>query len=132
MINLGQGTTISLTAQSMGSIRRYLLEQPALLDDVRDCLHLDTLCLVDVLQRIELTGLLVLDDSDLGRRGDELAWREWAGTGYSDIPFQRHPCRRIVGGRSGKGWPLHQSLWAVGGEGDGDVDDRTQRKYERT
>ena len=43
----------------------YLFQQSTLLDDVRDCFHLDTLCLVDILERIELSCLLVLDHPDL-------------------------------------------------------------------
>ena len=43
----------------------YLFQQPALLDDVGDCLHLHALRLVDVLEGIEVASLLVLDNSNL-------------------------------------------------------------------
>ena len=43
----------------------YLLEKSALLDDVGDGFHLDAFRLIDVLERIEVLGLLVLDHSDL-------------------------------------------------------------------
>ena len=43
----------------------YLLQQSALLNDVGDGLHLHTLGLVDILEGVKITGLLVLDDSDL-------------------------------------------------------------------
>lgn len=43
-----------------------LFEKPAFLDDVWDSFHFNALGLVDVLEGIELSSLLVLDDADLG------------------------------------------------------------------
>ena len=44
-----------------------LLEKPALLDDVGNCLHLYTFCFVDVLEGIKILGLLMLHHPDLSR-----------------------------------------------------------------
>lgn len=44
----------------------HLFEKSAFLNDVGDGLHFDAFCLVDVLEGVELAGLLVLDDADLG------------------------------------------------------------------
>ena len=46
----------------------HLLQQSALLNDVGDGLHLHTFGLVDILEGVKITGLLVLDDSDLRYR----------------------------------------------------------------
>lgn len=43
----------------------YLLEQSSLLDDIGHCLHLDAFGLVDILERIEGFGLLVLNNANL-------------------------------------------------------------------
>lgn len=45
-----------------------LFQETAFLHDVGDGLHLDAFGLVDVLEGVEFTALLVLDDSDLERR----------------------------------------------------------------
>ena len=52
-----------------------LFQQPAFLDDIGHGLHLDALCLVDILESIKLLGLLVLDDADLSWEG---LWRNLA------------------------------------------------------
>jgi hypothetical protein len=44
-----------------------LFKQSPLLDDIGDCLHLDTLCFVDILESIELPRLLMLDHTDLAK-----------------------------------------------------------------
>jgi len=43
-----------------------LFEETTLLDNVGDCFHLYTLCFIDVLESVEVFGLLVLDNADLG------------------------------------------------------------------
>ena len=53
-----------------------LLEKPTLLHDVGNGLHLDTFGLVDVLERIQLPRLLVLDDPDLDGASHRLAGGE--------------------------------------------------------
>ena len=68
----------------------YLLQQPALLDDIRYRLHLHALGLVDVFERIELPRLLVLDDADL-----DMTWRfvtQDARPQMEDAPCRMPPC----------------------------------------
>lgn len=43
----------------------HLLEEPSLLDDIGNSLHLDAFCLVDILESVEISCLFVLDDSNL-------------------------------------------------------------------
>jgi hypothetical protein len=47
------------------NIAVYLLQKPALLDDIGDSLLLDAFGLVDVLESVEFFRSFVLDDSDL-------------------------------------------------------------------
>lgn len=42
-----------------------LFQQPSFLDDISDCFHLYTFCLVDVFQSVELSALFVLHDPHL-------------------------------------------------------------------
>jgi hypothetical protein len=42
-----------------------LFKKAPLLYDVGNCLHLDTLCFIDVLESIELASLLMLNHTDL-------------------------------------------------------------------
>lgn len=44
------------------------------MDDIWDGLHFDTLGLVDVLEGIELAGLLMLDDANLEEGEGEDGW----------------------------------------------------------
>jgi hypothetical protein len=60
--------TMSDGSEAQGRRIAHLFEKPALLDDVRDGLHLDAFRLVDVLERVEVACLFVLDDADLERQ----------------------------------------------------------------
>lgn len=82
-----------------------LLEQPALLNDVRDRLHFHTFRFVDVLERIQVLRLFMLNDANLLRQNNQpsnqVRQRKEKSVGNAscdptrDVPFQRHPCRRI-------------------------------------
>lgn len=87
-----------------------LFEQPPLLYDIGNCLHLDTLCLVDVLQSIQISCLLVLDHTDLG-----LVMTGRRKTARQQAPCQRHPSPHNVKGRSGKASHLRQNRLAASG-----------------
>lgn len=47
----------------------YLFQQPSLLDDVRDRLHLHTFRFVDVLEGVQISRLLMLNYADLRAKG---------------------------------------------------------------
>ena len=49
----------------------YLFQQPALLDDVCYGLHLNALGFVDILEGVQVAGLLVLHDAHLRRQRRE-------------------------------------------------------------
>jgi len=81
-------TRVREESEGRTRINTYLLQQPPLLNNVWDCLHLYTFCLIDVFQSVELSRLLVLHHSDLhnlslgsGTRGIG------SGTHLSESPF---------------------------------------------
>ena len=64
-----------------------LLQKSPLLDDIRHCLHFHAFRLVDVLECIQVPGLLVLDNADLMGHDIELAESEIeVGMGMRTLP----------------------------------------------
>lgn len=67
MIDLGMGDE---GYPSQMEYKTNLLQKTPFLYHIRDCFHLDTLCFVDIFESIEISSLLMLDDSDLFGRYD--------------------------------------------------------------
>jgi hypothetical protein len=64
-----------------------LFEQSPLLDDIGNCLHLDTLCFVDVFESIELASLFMLDHTDLDAGGFISERRRWRARTLPNAPL---------------------------------------------
>jgi hypothetical protein len=75
--------------------KTYLFQQSSLLDDIRDCLHLDAFLLVDVFEGKECFRMLVLDHTDLSSVMIPII--------AARSPFQTPLSRHYVAGRSETG-----------------------------
>jgi len=58
-------------------VNTNLFKKSTFLDDVWDGLHLDAFRLVDVFEGVELTGLFVLDNTNLRQGQRMLTGKEW-------------------------------------------------------